>query len=74
MSVEPAAPTPPTLVTAAVLIIGNEILSGRTQDTNLAYLAGKLNEYGIQIRQARVVPDIESEIVEAVNALRSRYD
>ena len=61
-------------VTAAVLVIGNEILSGRTQDTNLAYLAKKLNEYGIQIRQARVVPDIEAEIVEAVNALRARYD
>jgi molybdenum cofactor synthesis domain-containing protein len=61
-------------VTAAVLIIGNEILSGRTQDTNLAYLAKKLNEYGIQIREARVVPDIEAEIVEAVNALRARFD
>jgi molybdenum cofactor synthesis domain-containing protein len=61
-------------VTAAVLIIGNEILSGRTQDTNLAYLAKKLNEYGIQIREARVVPDIEGEIVDAVNALRARYD
>ena len=64
----------PALVTAAVLIIGNEILSGRTQDTNLAYLARKLNEYGIQIRQARVVPDVERDIVEAVNALRERHD
>ena len=63
-----------TRVTAAVLIIGNEILSGRTQDTNLAYLAKKLNEYGIQIREARVVPDIETEIVETVNALRSKFD
>jgi len=71
MAVEP---TPPTLVTAAVLIIGNEILSGRTQDTNLAYLAKKLNDYGIQIREARVVPDVEREIVEAVNVLRTRYD
>ena len=61
-------------VSAAVLIIGNEILSGRTQDTNLAYLATKLNEYGIQILEARVVPDVEAEIVAAVNALRSRYD
>lgn len=61
-------------VTAAVLIIGNEILSGRTQDTNLAYLAKKLNEYGIQIRETRVVPDVEAEIVAAVNALRARYD
>ena len=69
-----AEPTEPSLVTAAVLIIGNEILSGRTQDTNLAYLAKKLNEYGIQIRQARVVPDVERDIVEAVNALRERHD
>ncbi len=61
-------------VTAAVLIIGNEILSGRTQDTNLAYLARTLNEYGIQIREARVVPDVEADIVAAVNALRVRYD
>ena len=68
------APDKPGLVTAAVLIIGNEILSGRTQDTNLAYLAKKLNEYGIQIREARVVPDIEGEIVDAVNTLRARYD
>jgi molybdenum cofactor synthesis domain-containing protein len=61
-------------VSAAVLIIGNEILSGRTQDTNLNHLAKKLNEYGIQIHEARVVPDIEAEIVAALNALRGRYD
>ena len=71
MTIESPQATP---VTAAVLIIGNEILSGRTQDTNLAYLAKKLNEYGIQIRQARVVPDVEHDIVEAVNALRERHD
>ena len=63
-----------TRVTAAVLIIGNEILSGRTQDTNLAYLAKKLNEYGIQIIEARVVPDIQSTIVDTVNALRKQFD
>jgi len=74
MAAEPTQPIEPTLVTAAVLIIGNEILSGRTQDTNLAYLARKLNEFGIQIRQARVVPDIQSDIVEALHALRTRYD
>ena len=61
-------------VTAAVLLIGNEILSGRTQDTNLGYLAKTLNEYGVQIREARVVPDVEADIVAAVNALRVRYD
>jgi len=65
---------PSARVSAAVLVIGNEILSGRTQDTNLAYLATKLNEYGIQIREARVVPDVEDAIVDAVNVLRHRYD
>jgi molybdenum cofactor synthesis domain-containing protein len=60
-------------VTAAVIIIGNEILSGRTQDTNLAYLAKELGEIGVQVREARVVPDDEAEIVAAVNALRARY-
>jgi molybdenum cofactor synthesis domain-containing protein len=69
-----AAPSAPTRVTAAVLVIGNEILSGRTQDTNLAYLAKKLNDYGIQVREARVVPDVQREIVDAVNTLRARYD
>jgi molybdenum cofactor synthesis domain-containing protein len=64
----------PTIVTAALLIIGNEILSGRTQDKNLAYLAGELNRAGIQLREVRVVPDMEQEIIAAVNALRSRYD
>jgi molybdenum cofactor synthesis domain-containing protein len=62
------------VVTAAVLIIGNEILSGRTQDVNLAYLGKSLNEIGIRLREARVVPDIEAEIVAAVNELRARWD
>lgn len=61
-------------ISAAVLIIGNEILSGRTQDTNLNHLALTLNGYGIQVREARVVPDVEAEIVAAINALRVRYD
>ncbi|MFT3811557.1 MAG: molybdopterin-binding protein [Micropepsaceae bacterium] len=59
--------------TAAILLIGDEILSGRTQDANLAYISRKLNEVGVQVREARVVPDIEAEIVAAVNALRARY-
>jgi molybdenum cofactor synthesis domain-containing protein len=59
--------------TAAILIIGNEILSGRTQDVNLAYLAKELGALGIPVREARVVPDIEAEIVAAVNACRARY-
>jgi molybdenum cofactor synthesis domain-containing protein len=61
-------------VTAALIMIGNEILSGRTQDANLAWLAKELNELGIQVREARVVTDDEAAIVEAVNALRARYD
>jgi molybdenum cofactor synthesis domain-containing protein len=60
--------------TAAVLIIGNEILSGRTQDVNLAYIGGQLNALGIRLREARVVADIEAEIVRAVNECRARYD
>jgi len=62
------------IVTAAVLIIGNEILSGRTQDTNLAYLAAGLNAVGVTLREARVVPDTVEAIVAAVNELRARYD
>ena len=61
-------------VTAALIIIGNEILSGRTQDANLTFLAQALNEVGIQIREVRIVPDAEADIVEAVNALRAKYD
>lgn len=61
-------------VTASLVIIGNEILSGRTQDKNLAHLALKLNETGIQLREVRVVPDIEAKIVEAVNICRAEYD
>src|SRR6201996_8415399 len=64
----------PKIVTAAVLVIGNEILSGRTNDANLNYIATGLTEIGIRLMEARVVPDIEPRIVEAVNALRRQYD
>ncbi|MFO0456290.1 MAG: molybdopterin-binding protein, partial [Alphaproteobacteria bacterium] len=64
----------PPIVPAALLIIGNEILSGRTQDKNLASLAGEINRVGIQLREVRVVPDVEAAIIDAVNALRARYD
>jgi molybdenum cofactor synthesis domain-containing protein len=60
-------------ITAAVLVIGDEILSGRTQDTNTNYIAKFLGTLGIDLREARVVPDIEDEIVAALNALRARY-
>ena len=61
-------------VTAAVLVIGDEILSGRTQDTNLATIARFLAPLGVDVAEARFVPDIEAEIVAAVNTLRARYD
>lgn len=60
-------------VTAAVLVIGDEVLSGRTQDANTHYIANYLSQIGVDLREARVVPDIETEIVAAVNALRARY-
>jgi len=63
----------PESVTAAVLVIGDEILSGRTQDTNLNYIAKFLGGLGIDLCEARVVPDIEAEIVAGLNALRARY-
>jgi molybdenum cofactor synthesis domain-containing protein len=59
---------------AALAVIGNEILSGRTQDKNIAYLAKWLNQQGIRLHQVRVVPDETDEIVVAVNALRAKYD
>ena len=64
----------PTTVTAAVLVIGDEILSGRTKDKNIGYIAEYLSRIGVDLREARVVPDVETEIVAALNALRARYD
>jgi molybdenum cofactor synthesis domain-containing protein len=61
-------------VTAAVLIIGDEILSGRTQDTNLRDIARYLGTFGVDVAEARVVPDVHEEIVATLNALRERYD
>lgn len=61
-------------VTAALLIIGNEILSGRTHDKNIPYIATKLNAAGIRLREVRVVADVPDAIIEAVNGLRQRYD
>lgn len=63
-----------TLVTACALIIGNEILSGRTQDVNLNHLALTLGSWGIQTREARVIPDVQDVIVAAVNESRSGHD
>ena len=60
-------------VTAAVLVIGDEILSGRTKDKNIGTIADFCGGMGIDLREVRVVPDDEGEIVAAVNALRARY-
>ena len=60
--------------TAALLVIGDEILSGRTQDRNVAQIASWLNVQGIRLSEVRIVPDLEERIVEAVNALRTAND
>jgi len=60
--------------TAALVVIGDEILSGRTQDRNIAQVATWLNVQGIRLAEVRVVPDIEDRIAEAVNALRGEHD
>lgn len=65
---------PSDRVTAAVLIIGDEILSGRTQDTNLNAIAKLFGQYGVDLVEARVVGDLKSHIIEALNALRTTYD
>ncbi len=62
------------IYTACVLVIGNEILSGRTKDANIGWLAEKLTAAGIRLREARVIADVEDEIVRVVNELRAKYD
>src|SRR5919108_3851313 len=62
------------IVSAAMLVIGDEILSGRTKDRNAGHLAEIMTAIGIDLKEVRIVPDDEAEIVAAVNALRSRYD
>lgn len=63
----------PDTVTAAILVIGDEILSGRTKDKNIGYIAEYMTNLGIDVKEVRVVPDDEPEVVAAVNALRHRY-
>jgi len=69
----PAHTPPAEIVTAGMLVIGDEILSGRTKDRNIGHLAETMTAVGIDLREVRVVADIEEEIVAALNALRSRY-
>lgn len=61
------------VVTAALLVIGDEILSGRTKDKNIGYIAEYLTNIGIDLREVRVVPDVEEEIIAALDAVRVRY-
>ncbi|MEO8559953.1 MAG: molybdopterin-binding protein [Rhodospirillales bacterium] len=61
-------------VTACLVVIGNEILSGRTKDANLAFLASNLNAIGVRLMEARVIPDIEDTIVATINEVRAKFD
>ena len=65
---------PAKVVTACILVIGNEILSGRTRDSNIQYLATELGKLGVQVRECRVIPDIEATVVATVNEVRRKFD
>jgi len=68
--------TPPTAAaapTACLIIIGNEILSGKTRDANLQFIAEELGKLGVRLAEARVIPDVEATIISTVNELRARY-
>lgn len=66
-------PSPAELPTASLIIIGNEILSGKTQDANLQFLAEELGKLGVQLTEARVIADVEQTIITTVNELREKY-
>jgi molybdenum cofactor synthesis domain-containing protein len=60
--------------TACILVIGNEVLSGRTQDANIRFLAQRLGDMGIPVREVRIIPDVADTIITTVNEIRARYD
>jgi molybdenum cofactor synthesis domain-containing protein len=60
--------------TACILVIGNEVLSGRTQDANIRFLAQRLGDMGIPVREVRIIPDVAATIVTTLNEVRARYD
>nr|WP_298686968.1 molybdopterin-binding protein [uncultured Dongia sp.] len=64
----------PKIVTGAVVVIGNEILSGRTKDLNVGYIASGLTAIGVRLAEARFIPDVEATIVTTVNELRAKFD
>lgn len=69
-----ASPTPKDFFTAALVVIGNEILSGRTQDTNTPWIAERLTERGIELAEVRIIADREDVIISTVNQLREGFD
>lgn len=69
-----AEPKQKDIFSASLVIIGNEILAGRTQDSNTPWIAERLTEHGIVLGEVRVIPDSESEIIESVNQLRKKFD
>lgn len=74
MTAPASIPDPVKIVRAALVVIGNEILTGRTQDANTPWIAEKLGPHGITLAEVRVVPDLEDKIIKAVNELRAEYD
>jgi molybdenum cofactor synthesis domain-containing protein len=60
--------------TACILVIGNEVLSGRTQDANIRFLAQRLGDIGIPVREVRIIPDVAETIIGTINEVRARYD
>jgi molybdenum cofactor synthesis domain-containing protein len=66
--------TPAKIVTACVVVIGNEILSGRTKDANIPYLAVELGKLGVRVMECRIIPDVEATIMATVNEVRAKFD
>src|SRR5437763_11616569 len=71
---ESSKPDSGKTVTASILVIGNEILSGRTKDANIQYLATELGQLGIRVMECRVIPDVEATVVATVNEVRRKFD
>src|SRR5260370_4502514 len=65
---------PAKTVTACIVVIGNEILSGRTRDANIQYLATELGVLGVQVRECRIIPDVEASVVATINEVRRTFD
>ncbi len=66
--------TAPRNLTACVVVIGNEVLSGRTQDANIRFLAQRLGDMGMPVREVRIIPDVTETIVRTINEVRAAFD